>query len=382
MSDLKEGFTRFLQADPDRLHFAAHSHHPWPDVSHEAHSRAWTDAAELMDDKWEHIFGNVVPRARRRIARLLRLAGDDTIAFAPNTHEFAVRLFSCLEPPVKILTSEAEFHSFHRQSRRWEEAGVAVVERVPAEPFESFPDRFTQAARTGPHDLIYLSNVFFDSGYLVPTVDRIVSSVSDEKTFVVIDGYHSFMALPVDLSTIQERVFFIAGGYKYAMSGEGACFMHCPPGYGERPVDTGWYASFGLLEEGPRDGVPYAPDGSRFSGATHDPSGIYRMDAVLGWLESEGVGPEDIRKHALGLQELFLEKVERLPGELMPPSEVGRGNFLTFEFPNARSYYRSLHDRRVITDYRGDRLRIGFGIYQDADDVERLAAIVNGLSTP
>lgn len=381
MSDLKEGFSRFLQAEPDRLHFAAHSHHPWPDVSYEAHRRAWTDAADFADDKWEHIFGTVVPRARGRIARLLKLARDDTIVFAANTHEFVVRLFSCFEPPVRILTSDAEFHSFHRQSRRWEEAGVAVVERVPAEPFETFAGRFTQAARTGGYDLVYLSHVFFDTGYVVPEIDRIVSSVSDQKTFVVIDGYHSFMALPVDLSTIQERVFFIAGGYKYAMSGEGACFMHCPPGYGERPVNTGWYASFGLLEEGSRDDVPYAGDGSRFSGATHDPSGIYRMDAVLSWLDSEGIGPEDIRNHALALQDLFLERVDRPPGTLMPPSEGERGNFLTFQSPNARHYYQSLHDRRVITDYRRDRLRIGFGIYQDAEDVERLSGIVDELTT-
>ena len=380
MSDLKEGFSRFLQAVPDRLHFAAHSHHPWPDVSHEAHIRAWTDAAELMDDKWEHIFGTVVPRARGRIARLLRLAGDDTIVFAPNTHEFVVRLFSFFEPPVRILTTDAEFHSLHRQTRRWEEAGLAVVERVPAEPFESFPDRFTRVARTGTYDLIYLSHVFFDSGYVVPAIDRLVSAVSEERTFFVIDGYHSFMALPVDLSTIQERVFFIAGGYKYAMSGEGACFMHCPPGYGERPVNTGWYAGFGLLEEGPGDGVPYARDATRFAGATHDPSGVYRMDAVLGWLETEGIGPDDIHSHAVELQELFLDRVERPLGTLMPPSGLGRGNFLTFQSPNARHHHRSLHDRRVITDYRGDRLRIGFGIYQSADDVVKLAAIVNELA--
>ena len=26
----------------------------------------------------------------------------------------------------------------------------------------------------------------------------------------------------------------------------------------------------------------------------------------------------------------------------------------------------------VITDFRGDRLRIGFGVYQDEEDVDRL----------
>ncbi|HEX6222118.1 MAG TPA: aminotransferase, partial [Acidimicrobiia bacterium] len=69
--NLKRGFSRFLDADPDRLHFAAHSHHPWPDVSFEAHIRAWLDAAEKADDKWDHVFGTVSPRTRGRIADVL-----------------------------------------------------------------------------------------------------------------------------------------------------------------------------------------------------------------------------------------------------------------------------------------------------------------------
>lgn len=381
MTDLRDGFSRFHKADPDRLHFAAHSHHPWPDVSYEAHRQAWSDAAALVDDKWGHIFGTIVPRARRQVAEILDLAGDETIVFAPNTHELVVRLFSCFDPPVRILTTDAEFHSFNRQSRRWEEAGMASVDRVAAEPFETFAERFTSTARSGGHDLIYLSHVFFDSGYVVPGIDRIVSSVSEQKAFVVIDGYHSFMALPVSLSSIQDRAFFIAGGYKYAMSGEGVCFMHCPPGYGPRPVDTGWYASFGLLEQGPQPTVPYHDDATRFSGATFDPSGVYRMSAVLDWLSSRGATPAAIHDHALELQELFLERVSHLLGRLMPPRTLERGNFLTFHSPDAERLYRALHDRSVITDYRGERLRIGFGIYHNRDDVETLAGIVDDVST-
>ena len=59
---LKKHFSRFLDADPERLHFAAHRHHFWPDVSFDAHVRAWTDAATLADDKWDGIFGKVWPR--------------------------------------------------------------------------------------------------------------------------------------------------------------------------------------------------------------------------------------------------------------------------------------------------------------------------------
>ena len=73
--NLKPGFSRFLGAKPGRLHFAAHSHHPWPDVSFEAQQRAWLDAAEMMDDKWEHVFGVVAPGTRSRLAALARAQG-------------------------------------------------------------------------------------------------------------------------------------------------------------------------------------------------------------------------------------------------------------------------------------------------------------------
>jgi kynureninase len=376
--NLKEGFSRFLETDPKRLHFAAHSHHPWPDVTLDAHMLAWQDAAALMDDKWVRVFETVLPSVRHRISRVLGLSDPGTIVLAPNTHELLVRLFSCFVPPVRILTTDAEFHSMTRQSLRWEEAGLATVERVPAEPFETFPDRFTAALRQGGHDLVYLSQVFYDSGYLVPGIDRLVSAISDQGSFVIVDGYHAFMALPVDLGAVQDRVFYLAGGYKYAMSGEGACFMHCPPGYGDRPVNTGWYAGFGQLESGPGGSVGYATDGSRFFGATFDPSGLYRMDAALGWLESVGASPQAISEHVKALQGQFLESAAH-PGVLLPPTSSARGNFLTFQTPDAPDLYRRLHESGIITDYRRDRLRIGFGIYHDETDVARLVETLSSI---
>ncbi|MGH8916687.1 MAG: hypothetical protein ACRDZM_19505, partial [Acidimicrobiia bacterium] len=208
--NLKADFSRFLRAVPGRLHFAAHSHHPWPDVSYEAHQRAWLEAAEMMDDKWDHIFGHVIPSARARVANVIGVADPATLTFGPNTHSLLVRLFSCLDPPVRVLSTDAEFHSFNRQSRRWEEAGLAIVDRVPTEPFDTFNERFIREARAGAHDLIYLSQVFSDSGFVVSDLDQIVSSVPENRTFIVIDGYHAFMARPVHLGAIQDRVFYLA----------------------------------------------------------------------------------------------------------------------------------------------------------------------------
>ncbi len=125
MKSYKRLFSRALAAAPGRLHFAAHSHHLWPDASYEGHMAAWDDGVRLADRKWEKVFGEVMPAAQAHIARELRLPDPSTIAFAPNTHELVVRLFSARQsrPPLDVLTSDGEFHAFRRQAARWEEQG-------------------------------------------------------------------------------------------------------------------------------------------------------------------------------------------------------------------------------------------------------------------
>ncbi|MEZ0171925.1 aminotransferase class V-fold PLP-dependent enzyme [Microvirga sp. TS319] len=376
MLDLRSHFSRFLNAAPERLHFAAHSHHPWPDVTREAHLQAWDDAARLVDDKWEHVLGPVFDEFRAHVAGHLALPDPGTIAVAPNTHEFLKRLLSSCpaDRPVRILTSDGEFHSFSRQIARLEEDEAVIVTRVPTEPFATFEDRFCAAAG-GAFDLVFVSQVFFNSGFAADA-RRLVEAVGSDA-MAVIDGYHGFMARATNLSTIADRAFYMAGGYKYAMAGEGACFMHCPPGWGLRPRDTGWYAAFGNLANAQRGQVGYSDDGWRFMGATFDPSGLYRFNAVMRWLNDEGITPAIVHAHATALQQHFLQQVLHLP-ELdgarlvVPQDEMRRGNFLTFETPEAQRLYALLKRHHVITDVRGDRLRIGFGLYQTQEDVNEL----------
>ena len=373
MTAHKDAFTRFLQHHPQRLHVAAHSHHPWPDVSFDAHQQAWLDAAAHHDDKWDVVFGEVLPEAQRHVAQRLGLPDPTTVAFAPSTHALLLRLLSCLPRPARVLTTDAEFHSFDRQIRRFEEEGWAVVERVAAEPFASLPDRLVDAAARGAQHLVFVSQVLFDSGWALPDLCAVVAAVPGPDTFVVIDGYHAFMALPTDLAAIERRAFYLAGGYKYAMAGEGACFLHCPPGHAPRPPDTGWFAGFGALEDHRGGPVAYAADGSRFLGATFDPSGLYRFNAVQRWLRQEGIEVTAIHRHVRALQDRLLAGLAGAGldlGELLPPAGRGdRGHFLTFRRPDAADLQQRLRRADVVTDNRGDRLRIGFGIYHDASDV-------------
>jgi selenocysteine lyase/cysteine desulfurase len=375
--DLTAEFSRFRKADPDRLHFAAHSHAYWPDVTRDAQLALWDDTAALVDEKWSRVLGEVWPDVARAIAHHLSLPDPATLVPATNTFEMVNRLLSALpfEPTPKVVTTDGEFHSFKRQTDRLAEDRLIDIVRVPTEPFAGLTQRIVEAVAAHKPDMVFVSQVFFNSGYALPDIDALVDAVSAPGRLVVIDGYHAFLALPADLSRIASRAFYIAGGYKYAMAGEGACFMHCPPGFAPRPRNTGWYASFASLS-GPQDKVGYATDGMRFMGATFDPSGLYRLRAVLRWMGAHKLDAAKIHAHVVALQNIFLAGLPIGmfdPARLVvPPDEISRGNFLTFEHPDAAQWQARLKKKNIVVDVRGSRLRVGFGLYHNAGDVERL----------
>lgn len=382
----KRLFSRSLGADPDRLHFAAHSHHLWPDASFDGQVAAWEDAARFADRKWDKVMGEVWTEAQGHVARELGTGMPEAVAFSPNTHDFILRIASACPRrggQLRLLTSDNEFHSARRQFARWAEDGWLALERVPAEPYADFDQRLLERARSGEHDLIFVSHVQYSNGHVFGDIDELASLARPEGPWVVVDGYHAFMAIAAPFSkSAAKSAFYLGGGYKYAMAGEGCAFLHAPPGFGPRPSVTGWFAEFEDLTL-PPGSVGYAPDASRFLGATFDPSGLYRFNAVQRMLGDEGLATAIITKHTSGLQEMLLASAGQTPlgdAELLnPPGAGGHARFLAFRHPKAQQWEQALKDRNCITDVRGDVLRLGFAIYQDETDVERLAALLGEL---
>lgn len=378
---LKGHYSAFFKGLGSRLHFCAHSHHPWPDCTRAAVLACWDDAASRADEKWDLVFGTVVPAAQKAVASALKWPSPDLIVFAPNTHEFVLRLLSCLPPgrAPRILTTDSEFHSFARQAARLEEDG-AEVSRIAVEPFSTFPARFASAAKAGAHDLVFLSQVFFNSGHRLSEADLLAISVAaPEKALVVVDGYHAFMTAPLDLSWLAPRVFYLAGGYKYAQAGEGVCFLAVPPNCALRPSNTGWFADFAALQKPITAPVGYAAGAARLWGSTFDPAGLYRWNAVTAWRKSLELSVEKSDAHARALQRGFLSRLGlkgRGPFRLdaLVSDDLSRlGHFLTFRIEGAPGLSKRLaSDFGVLTDARGDRLRFGFGLYHDEADLDEL----------
>jgi selenocysteine lyase/cysteine desulfurase len=379
----KKLFSRAIAANPDRLHFAAHSHHLWPDASYDGHLAAWNDAAELADRKWEKIFGEVLPATQRHVAQELKLPDPSTVAFAPSTHELLVRIFSAKggAAPVDVLTSSGEFHSFRRQSGRWEEDGRIRKRIVPCQPFETFTERYLAAAREKTPDIAFVSHVMFKSGLRFDGAEELASIAKPDGPWVAIDLYHSFMAMPCDFSAIADRVFLLGGGYKYAMAGEGAAYIHAPRGYGARPSNTGWFAEFGAIEANHGSSVGYGEDALRFLGATYDATGLYRFNAVRDMLSGQGLDTAAITARIAPLRAKLVSAIEageagRLrEAELLKPNASGhQSRFISMRHPQATQWKARLFDANIITDARDDVLRIGLGLYHDEKDLGALCA--------
>jgi len=378
----KPFYQRFLQANPGVQHYACHSHHYWPDVTRDAALAYWDDSARLVDDKWDLVFGEKVPKVQRQIAKLLGLQAAEQIVFAPNTHELLFRLLTSfdLQKPLKVLASDSEFHSFSRQMKRMAELPTVELLQVPTEPFDSFEPRLIAAAEQFQPDLIFCSQVFFNSGVAIADLTALVESLQRvSEATIAIDGYHGFMAIPTDLAALEGKIFYLAGSYKYAQGGEGCCFMVVPQHNQFRPLYTGWFAEFGTLNQTKTAQVQYSENGYQFAGATMDFTALYRLEAVLDLYQQQHITIEAVHQHVQQLQQAFLTELAQQQHPLLNHDTLlaqdltQHGHFLTFRLPSVEqvsALASYLKNHKIHTDYRGDRLRFGFAPYQDATDFD------------
>jgi selenocysteine lyase/cysteine desulfurase len=380
----KKYFSKFLTANEGKLHFACHSHHYWPDCTRDAHIQYWDDSAKMVDDKWGHIFGEKLQAVQKQICEILNIQEYAQLTFASNTHELAYRVLSCFygQKKIKILTTDSEFYSFDRQVNRLVESGFVEVTKVPLQPYETFPERFSKQSQEQDYDITFFSHVFFNSAYAVENLTNFVEGLNQNST-IIIDSYHGFMALPTDLSQLEGKVFYLGGGYKYAAAGEGACFLISPKSFKLNPVNTGWFAQLGNLSNASSDSVKFSTDGYRFAGSTQDFSALYRMNAVFDLYKNEGITVEKIHHHVVSKQKLFLEKIKDTCWFACLKTPLNsHGHFLAFELKSAHKceeIHNKLKEKGIETDYRKNIIRFGFSMYHDDSDIEQLAKKVVSL---
>ena len=344
-----------------------------------AQQRAWLDAADLVDDKWERAFAQA-DLVRAGFAHLL---GDapERIALGANTHELVVRFLSALplRTRPRLVTTDGEFHSLRRQLDRLAEEGVEVV-RVAARPVETLVERMAKEA-TDRTAAVLVSAVLFETAEIVPRLGDLLTACGRAGAELLVDAYHAVNVVPFTLA--QERLtgaYVVGGGYKYCQLGEGNCFLRFPEGSVQRPVITGWYSEFELLEDAPRDGrVPYGAGPARFAGSTYDPASNYRGAEVFAFFREMKLTPERLRalsQHQVARLAATFDALDEDPHLItrdpVPLEQIA--GFLALKSARAGELSRRLRAFGVFTDYRGSTLRLGPAPYVTDDQLDHAIA--------
>ncbi|HET9952456.1 MAG TPA: aminotransferase class V-fold PLP-dependent enzyme [Candidatus Eisenbacteria bacterium] len=374
----------------ERLLLTGHSHQAWPDVAREGVEEAWRDAAELVDEKWGRAAAKA-DRVRAGYAKLLGVAPAE-IALGQNTHELVTRFLSALplERRRRLVTTDGEFHTIRRQLDRLAEDARLEIVKIAAEPAETLAERLAAAAdeRTAA---VLVSSVLFGTARIVTSLDALAASCRRAGAELLVDAYHQLNVVPISLAADGlGAAFVVGGGYKYCQLGEGVCFLRVPPGRDElRPILTGWYSEFARLTQRTAGEVGYGEGPARWAGATYDPTSHYRAARVFDFFEEEGLGPEllrEVSRRQVGLLAAEFDALDLDPRLVSRDREVplrSIGGFLALRCSGAAGVAAALRARGVLTDYRGDSLRLGPAPYLGDHQLRAaIAALGDAIGAP
>jgi kynureninase len=302
-------------------------------------------------------------RFRQLTAKLVNAPRADCIVPKTSAGQGLRAVLNALPGKPRVVTSDGEFDSIDFILRVYREKGRIGLRMVP----------WRELSPAGA-DLVVLSSVMFRTGEVVPGLTRLVRSAHEAGAMVLLDVYHHAGVMPLDLAGIGVD-FAVGGSYKYTRGGPGACWLYVRPGLAEtmRTLDTGWFAKkdvFAYLRPEPPE---YGPGGDAWLEST--PPVLAPAQALAGLEITLELGPDRLRAHNLEQKKLLSDLLFRHGVEA---SGVGEdyGAFLTIRNDKAPALAQRLASYHVITDARGEYLRLCPDILNSDEELERAAELV------
>jgi hypothetical protein len=293
--------------------------------------------------------GEVWPEAQRRSLPSLALECPTQSSSLPTPIELLVAPgCSCVPAPGRPAASAD-------QRRRIPQRPAPVLSlgrkrrgsrAHPAEPFDSFSERFLERASAGGHDFIFVSQVLFGSGRLFDKVEELAALGPTRAA----RGWWSTAIMPSWRSNRRSggggQVGFLPRRRLQICDGGGGLRLPARAARLRRAAaDHRLVRRVRGSEAAARNAVGYRPDAMRFMGATFDPSGLYRFNAVRRMLAGNGLTTGPISSHVEALQR-GLPRISRPCVRLGRAAQsAGRGpnaRFLAFRTPHAQRWCASL----------------------------------------
>jgi len=324
------------------------------------------------------LFGTLT-ESRRLIAHLLSVTPEE-IGLTVNT-SFGLGVLARalpLAPGDVVVVSDREFPANVYPWIRLREQGI-TVELIPTTG-AGWPDegRLLERVQDPRVRALAVSLVQFSNGY---RVDLAALSAATRRTgaWLIVDAIQGVGQVPLDLSTVQVDAL-ACGGQKWLLSPWGSGFMYVRRDLIARlsPPVTGWMAFEGTddLTRLTAYSDALRSDGRRFELATLPYQDFAGMNASLGVILELGV--ERIQAHLQRLHQPVLAWAERIGAPVTSPRGAHGSGIVCLAPANVTDVYRRLKAARIICSLREGAIRLSPHGYNTVEEMERVAAVLDG----
>jgi kynureninase len=349
-------FSRVLAAHHDRIYLANHSLGRPLDATEQDVREGLAAWFLHLGDAWDDWHGEMVAW-RARLAALMGAPRADCVVPKMSAGQGLRAVLNTYDAVPRVVATRGEFDSLDLILREYGERRRIALSFVEPGADGMFAADDVRAAIGRGADLVVVSQVLFQTGQVLPELPSIVGAAHAAGARVLLDIYHSLGVFPVDVAALNVD-FAVGGSYKYLRGGPGACYLYVHPRHfdaGLRTLDTGWFAKASPFSYERPDPPRYAPGGDAWLESTPAVLPFYQSRA--GQLFTQAVGVARLRAYSLRLQR---ELVSLLAGRGIAAQggTEDRGAFVVLRQPRARALADALAARGIVTDARGEWLRL------------------------
>jgi selenocysteine lyase/cysteine desulfurase len=338
-----------------------------------------TEAAEHGDTCWPQWYEQV-GHTRQILAASLDTT-PDTISLIPNT-SIAISVIAAgfpWQPGANVVSLDNEFPS---NERPWSMRDIQL-RRVPWNDGCDLLDRILGAC-DGQTQLIAVSWVGYITGYRLD-IETLARRAEQRGIPVLLDAIQGMGVYPLSLRSCPVQ-FVAADGHKWMLGPEGVGVLYVRQDWNEKiwPVLNGWHNTLHPFEFRHGD-TSLARDGRRFEPGSMNMVGIHAFAASLdllrrhGWSHDSTVMSDRVNE----LRRYLIAALQSAGADVQHCPDEHATGIVAFTVPNRSpaEFRRDCLEENIVLSARGGFVRASIHAYNDADDLDRLAAMVHGNRT-
>ena len=303
-------------------------------------------------------------------------ASSDEVGFTHSTSEGMNIIAHMLSAKGSVISNELEFPS---SILPWLNRG-SDIHFVRAKNGRILKQDIADAINTKTRTVV-ISHVQYSTGFRQDLVD--LSELTTKcGLYLVVNPTQSLGALHFDVKDFCVD-FMASNGHKWILSSFGVGTIFIKKEYLEdiHQFHPPFFSQFGQKQREIFDNskINMSTTASRFELGSPHFSNILSLKAAIEYISKIGI--TQIERRILSLTSYLVEKLHELNLEIISPlkEEKWRSGIIVFKMHNVDEIVRKLEKRRIIVSARGGGIRVSPHLYNNEEDIDRLAQELGNL---